>query len=191
VATAPTANEIKSQLKTLLDPVIGTALTKKAKIFDYMAMAFKPGELEDPTVLRSALDPIAQHPSGRVNCLMLTERGFTQPPQPRETGRTNQAPRPSRVVVRQIGFTYFYQYGGNATELTFSTNVELIRSTVSNSPHLGFAMVDGAGRAGQGAFIEGHDELQMPLMIPDAFGDVICHVADGTLTVWVTKTATR
>lgn len=189
MASAPTCNEIKSQLKTLLTPVIATSLTKKAVIFDYMAMAFKPGELEDPTVLRSSLDPIPQHPSGRVNCLMLTERGFTQPSQQRETGRTDNAPRPSRVVVRQIGFTYFYQFG-QGSETVFSTNVEAIRNTVSNSPHLGFAMVTN-GLAGQGAYIEGHDELQMPLMIPDAFGDVIVHVADGTLTVWVSKTAAR
>lgn len=186
MATAPTANEIKSQLKTLLTPVL---TPKKATIFDYMAMAFKPGELEDPTVLRSSLDPIAQHPSGRVNCLMLTERGFTQPAEPRDSTRSISAPRPSRVVVRQIGFTYFYQFG-QGSETVFSTNVEAIRATVSAAPHLGFPMVT-AGLAGQGAFIEGHDELQMPLMIPDAFGDVIVHVADGTLTVWVTKTATR
>lgn len=191
--SAPTANEIKSQLKTLLTPVIGTSGTSKAKIIDYLALAFKPNELEDPTVLRSSLDTATTEGGQqvqRINCLMISEDGFTQPPQPRDATRVDPSARPSRIITRRFRLTYFYQFGGSS-ENTFSANVELIRAAIEQSPHLGFALLDNDGTAGPGAFVEGHDELQMPVMLPDAFGDTIVHVAEGILTVRLTKSRVR
>ncbi len=186
MALAPTANEIKAQLKALLDPVIGTALTKKAKIFDYMALAFKPGEGEDPTILRSTLDPVTLvggSTVNRVNCLMISEESFSQAPPQQDSTRRITVPRGRNLITRRFRLTYFYQFGATS-ENTFSTNVELIRATVNDNPKLGFAAVTG-GVAGQGAYIQSHDGIQAPAMIPDAFGDVIVHVADMFLTVRV------
>jgi len=183
----PTANEIKTQIKTLLDPVIGTSLTKKVKIFDYMALAFKPGEGEDPTILRSDTDTVTLADLTtvqRVNCLMISEEAFTQLPPPVDTTRTLTSARGKNVITRRFRLTYFYQFGASS-ENTFSTNVELIRTTLNSNPKLGFALLGAAGIAGPAQFIEGHDRLQMPVMLPDAFGDVICHVAEGLLTVRV------
>lgn len=182
----PTANEIKTQIKDLLTPVIGTSGTKKAKIIDYLALAFKPGELEDPTVLRSDLDTVTLidlTTKQRVNCLMISEEAFSQNASPDDDTRRITTPRGKNVIARRFRLTYFYQFG-EASENTFSTNVEAIRTTLNTNPELGFEPVT-AGIAGKGAFIEGHDKLQMPIMIPDAFGDTICHVAEGTLTVRV------
>lgn len=192
MASAPTANEIKTQLKTLLAPVIGTTGTRKVLIFDYMALAFKPAEGEDPTILRSTLDPVtiaSGEVVNRINCLMITEEGFTQGSQPDDATRGDSHARPSHTITRRFRLTYFYQFGGTS-ENTFSATVELIRKTIEQSPRLGFALVAGT-LAGQGAYIEGHDEVQAPVMIPDAFGDVICHVAEMTLAVRLTKTAIR
>ena len=184
---APTANEIKTQLKTLLDPVIGTSLTKKVKIIEYMALAFKPAEGEDPTVLRSDLDTVTLADLStvqRVNCLMISEEAFTQSPPPVDTTRSITTPRGKNIITRRFRLTYFYQFGA-ASENTFSTNIELIRTTVNSNPKLGFAVVGAAGIAGPAQFIDGHDKLQAPLLAPDAFGDVIVHLADMTLTVRV------
>ena len=184
---APTANEIKAQLKTLLDPVIATTGTKKAKIIDYLALAFKPGEGEDPTVLRSALDPVTLRDGttvNRVNCLMISEAGFTQAPPQRDATREETAPRGKNIVTRQFRLTFFYQFG-QGSENTFSTIVEVIRTTVNSNPKLGFGTVTAAGLADKGAYIHNHDGIQAPVMIPDAFGDVIVHVADMSLTVRV------
>jgi hypothetical protein len=190
---APTANEIKTQLKSLLTPVIATSGTKKAKIIDYLALAFKPGEGEDPTVLRSDDDTVTLADDStvqRVNCLMISEEAFTQDPQTKDATRTDTRPRPGRTMTRRFRLTYFYQFGA-ASENAFSTNVEAIRATIEGSPQLGFAMLGANGIAGPGAFIEGHDDLQAPLMAPDAFGDVIVHVAEMTLAVRLTKAANR
>lgn len=181
----PTANEIKTQLKDLLTPVIGTSLTKKAKIIDYLALAFKPGEGEDPTILRSELDPVSLLGGGsmdRVNCLMISEEAFTQNPPPDDSVGISR-PRGKNLITRRFRLTYFYQFG-QSSENTFSTNVEVIRTTVNANPKLGLAMVTN-GIAGKGAFIDSHDKIQSPSMYPDAFGDVIVHVADMFLTVRV------
>lgn len=186
MASPPTANEIKAQVKALLDPVIATSLTKKAKIIDYLAFAFKPNEGEDITVLRSTLDPVtlvSGQITERVNCLMISEESFTQAPAQNDDTRRITSPRGRNLITRRFRLTYFYQFGA-ASENVFSTNVELIRTTVNANPKLGFAVVT-AGVAGQGAYIESHDGLQMPAMEPDAFGDTIVHVAFGTLTVRV------
>jgi len=187
VATPPTANEIKTQLKTLLSPIIGTALTRKVKILDYLALAFKPAEQEDPAILRSSLD-LATTAGGatikRINCLMLSEEGFSQAKVPfkEDFTRLIKTPRGRNIITRRIRLTYFYQFG-ESSEPTFSDNVELIRTTINSYPKLGFDTMGTA--AGQGKYIEGHDLLQMPVMLPDVFGDVMVHVADGTLTVRV------
>lgn len=186
MASAPTANEIKTQIKMLLDPVIGTALTSKVKIFDYMALAFKPAELEDPAVLRSSLDPVTLaggKTTNRVNCLMISEEGFTQAPAQQDSTRMIEVPGGRNLITRRFRLTYFYQFG-NASETTFSANVELIRAAINGAPKLGFETVTD-GLAGQGSYIHSHDGLQMPVMLPDAFGDTIVHVAEGLLTVRV------
>lgn len=180
----PTANEIKAQLKTLLTTPLATG--KKAKIFDYMALAFK-SEGEDPTILRSALDPVTlanNSTVNRINCLMITEDGFSQAPAQQDSTRRETRPRGRNLITRRFRLTYFYQFG-NASENTFSTNVEVIRTTVNSNPKLGFAMIGTAGIAGPGEYVLNHDGLQMPIMLPDAFGDTIVHVAEGLLTVRV------
>jgi hypothetical protein len=187
VATPPTANEIKTQIKTLLSPVIGTALTRKVKILDYMALAFKPEEQEDPAILRSSLDAATTAGGAtikRINCLMLSEEGFSQTKVPvrEDATRLIKTPRGRNIITRRIRLTYFYQFG-ESSEPTFSDNVELIRTTINSYPKLGFDT--GGAMAGKGEYVEGHDLLQMPVMLPDAFGDVMVHVADGTLTVRV------
>lgn len=183
----PTANEIKTQLKDLLTPVIGTSLTKKAKIIDYLALAFKPGEGEDPTVLRSSLDQttlLDLTVVDRVNCLMISEEMFSQTAPPVDAVRSLRDARGKNLITRRFRLTYFYQFG-EASENVFSTNIEAIRTTVNANPKLGFAMVTAGGLADKGQFVEGHDKLQAPLMIPDAFGDVLVHVAEMLLTVRV------
>lgn len=180
----PTANEIKTQLKTLLTPIIGTAPTKKVKIIDYLALAFKPAETEDPAILRSSLDPVtltSGQKVNRINCLMISEESFTQSSPPKDAVRRYDTPRDRIRLNRRFRLTYFYQFGANS-ENTFSTNVELMRTTLNANPKLGFALLTGA-IAGPGQFIEEHDRLQMPVLLPDAFGDTIVHVAEGLLTV--------
>ena len=181
---APTPNEIKTQLKTLLTPVIATSGTKKAKIIDYLALAFKPAEGEDPTVLRSDLDTATLGDGEeikRVNCLMISEEAFSQTAPPQDATLRIVTARGKNIITRRFRLTYFYQFGA-ASENTFSTNVEAVRTTLNASPKLGFDTVT-AYVAGKGAFIEGHDKLQAPLMYPEAFGDVIIHVAEMVLTV--------
>lgn len=185
MATAPTANQIKTQLKTLLSPVIGTSLTKKVKIFDYMALAFKSEEGTEVDILRSPLDP-TRTTSGtsinRVNCLMITEQSFSQLIEPvkRDSTLLITQPRGRVTITRQFRLTYFYQFG-ESSENTFSTNVELIRTTINDAPKLGFDVAD-TGPAGQGEYIV-HDGLQMQSMEPDNFGKTLVHVGFGLLTV--------
>jgi len=187
VATPPTANEIKTQIKTLLTPVIGTSGTKKSKIFDYLALAFKPAEGEDPEVLRSSLD-VATVQDGskvkRINCLMISESGFGQAKVPRKEDSTRliQISRGKNVISRQLFLTYFYQFG-QASENVFSDNVEAIRKTLNSNQKLGFDV--GGLSVGAGEFIEGHDLLQAPVIYVDFYGTTALHVAEGTLTVRV------
>jgi hypothetical protein len=160
------------------------ATGKKAKIIDYLPLAYLVAEVEDPTVLRSSLD-ISTLESGatvkRINCLMITELGFTQsPPQSDDTRRITSA-RGKNVIRRRFGLAYVYQFGAGS-EAVFSTNVEVIRTTLNTNPKLGFAAVT-SGLAGQGAYIERHGGLQMPIMLPGPFSGIICHSAEGTLEV--------
>lgn len=182
---APTANEIKTQIKTLLTPVIGTALTKKVKIFDYMALAFKSEEGEEVAILRSPLDT-ATLAGGktvqRVNCLMISEESFSQviTPAKRDSTLLIQRAQGRADITRRFRLTYWYQFGQDS-ENTFSDNVELIRSTINNSPKLGFQVAQ-SGPAGEGEFVS-HEGLQMQAMEPDNFGTVVVHVGLGFLTV--------
>lgn len=182
---APTANEIKTQIKTLLTPVIGTALTKKVKIFDYLALAFKSESGEEVAILRSPLDDAAISGGGtvkRVNCLVISEESFVQELQParRDSTLLIASAQGRTVITRRFRLTYFYQFGANS-ENVFSENIELIRTTINDAPKLGFAVAD-SGPADKGEFI-GHDGLQMQAMEPDNFGPVVVHVGFGLLTV--------
>lgn len=184
---APTANEIKTQLKTLLTPVIGTAQTKKVKIFDYMALAFKSEEGTEVAILRSPMDTATLSGGAtiqRVNCLMISEQAFSQVIEPpkRDSTLLLTQPRGGNTITRQFRLTYFYQFG-ESSENTFSTNVELIRTTLNDAPKLGFDVAD-TGPAGQGEYVA-HDGLQMQSMEPDNFGAVVVHVGFGLLTVRV------
>jgi hypothetical protein len=136
----PTANEIKAQIKSLLTTSLATG--KKAKIIDYLALAFKPGEGEDPTVLRSAADPVTtlSGPQSRINCLMISEEGFSQAPAQSDDTRSIRSPAGLNLITRRFRLTYFYQFG-QASENTFSTNVELIRTVINANPKLGFETV--------------------------------------------------
>jgi hypothetical protein len=186
VASPPTANQIKTQLIALFTPVIGTSGTKKAKILDYLPLAYLLPEGEDPTVLRSSLD-IATLVGGsteqRVNCLMITELGFDQSPAQQDATRMITTPRGQNIITRRFGLAYVYQFG-NGSEAVFSTNVEVMRTTLNDNPKLGFA-VTAAGIAGQGAFIKDHGGLQTPTMLPTPLSGVICHSAEATLAVRV------
>lgn len=182
---APTANEIKAQLKTLLTPVIGTSGTRKVKIFDHMALGFKSESGEEVAILRSPLDSATTTGGAsvnRVNCLMISEESFAQELQPARRDSTLLLTQPQGKVelARRFRLTYFYQFGANS-ENVFSDNVELIRVTINDAPKLGFAVAD-AGPADKGEFVS-HDGLQMQAMEPDNFGTVVVHVAFGLLTV--------
>lgn len=187
----PTANEIKAQLKALLAPVIGTSPTYKTLILDYMALAFKPDEREDPTVLQSPLDTTtlaSGEITKRVNCLMITEDGFTQAPAQRDATRRTTAARGKNIITRSFLLSTFYQFGIVATvpsENVHSAINEVIRTTLNSNPKLGFAVLGAGGIAGPGAWIDGHDGLQNPNPLPDAFGGVVCHVSVMPLTVRV------
>lgn len=187
---APTANQIKTQLKTLLTPVIGTSGTKKVKIFDYLALAFKSEEGTEVAILRSPLDDATIQgvtnptPVKRVNCLMISEAGFSQviEPSKRDSTLLITQPHGRATITRQFRLTYFYQFG-ESSENVFSANVELIRATINDAPKLGFDVAD-VGPAGQGEYVT-HEGLQMQSMEPDNFGTVVVHVGFGLLTVKV------
>lgn len=187
MATPPTANEIKTQLIALLTPIIGTSGTKKAKLLDYLPLAYMVAEGEDATVLKSDLD-IATLASGqtdkRVNCLMVTELTFEQAPAQSDSTRGITWQRGKNIITRRFGLAYVYQFGAGS-EAVFSTNVEAIRTTLNANPKLGFPPVT-ATLAGQGAYIESHSGLQMATpMTPIPCSGIICHSGEGTLTVKV------
>jgi hypothetical protein len=180
----PTANEIKTQLATLLTPVIATSGTKKAKIIDQLAFAFRADSGEDPSNLRSDLDTVSIEGGGtiqRINCLMISEESFSQTPPPVDAVRSLTQARGRNRITRRFRLTYFYQMG-EGSENVASTNVELIRTTINSAPKLGFATVVNM-KAGPAEFIEGHDKVQMPSFAPDAFGMVLVHVAEMLLTL--------
>lgn len=180
----PTSNEIKTQLKSLLTTPLATG--KKAKLLEYLPLAYLVAEGEDPTVLRSPADLMTQA-SGttnqRINCLMITELGFSQSPPQSDDTRQITSPRGRNIIKRRFGLAYVYQFGAGS-EAVFSTNVELVRTTLNSNPKLGFDAVT-AYVAGKGAFIENHGGLQMATMLPAPFSGILCHSAEGTLEVSV------
>jgi hypothetical protein len=180
----PTANEIKTQLATLLTPVIATSGTKKAKIIEQLAFAFRADSGEDPSNLRSDLDTVSIEGGGtiqRINCLMISEESFSQTPPPEDAVRSLTQARGRNRITRRFRLTYFYQMG-EGSENVASANVELIRTTINSAPKLGFQTVVNM-KAGPAEFIEGHDKVQMPSFAPDAFGMVLVHVAEMLLTL--------
>lgn len=186
MANAPTASEIKTQLVALFTPVIGTSGTKKAKILDYLPEAFIVPEYEDITALRSPLDTTTLTSGStdkRVNCLLITELGFSQSPPQQDTTRVEKRPRGRNLTTRRFGLYYLYQFG-NGSEAVFSTNVEVVRTTLNSNPKLGFAVMAN-GERGQGELIENHGGLQVASMLPAAFAGVICHLMEGSLEVRV------
>lgn len=181
---SPTANEIKTQLKSLLTAPLATG--KKAKLLEYLPLAYLVAEGEDPQVLKSPLDVMTQVSGAtdlRINCLMITELGFSQSPPQSDDTRRITSPRGRNTIKRRFGLAYVYQFGAGS-EAVFSTNVELVRTTLNSNPKLGFDAVT-AYAAGKGAFIENHSGLQMPAMLPAPFSGILCHSAEGTLEVSV------
>lgn len=185
MAGPPNANEIKSQLATLLTPIIGTAGTKKTKIIDNLQFAFKEGE--DPSNLRSLMDEYVlfegEGTQFRVNCLMISEAGFGQSPPPRDSTLLLTQSRGKKIITRRFRLTLFYQMG-DGSENRASDIMELTRVTLNRNPKLGFAVVDDYN-AGPAQFIEGHNGLQVGNFIPEAFGMVLVHVGEGLLEVRV------
>lgn len=193
--SGPTANEIKAQLKTLLTPVIGTSGTYKTTIFDYSPVAFKPDEQEDPEVLRSSLDT-ATTAGGetikRVNCVIITEDGFTQELPWKDMTLTETRPKGKVTITRKFLITSIYQFGKVAqndpntteSEKVHSAINEVVRTTLNQNPKLGFATIGPGGIAGPGARVA-HQGLQDPNPMFDAFGGVICHVSVMPLIVKV------
>jgi hypothetical protein len=184
MASPPTANEIKAQIKTLMTPVIGTSQTKKAQILDYLPEAFLVQDHEDTTALQSPLDVIILTGGGtdtRINCLLISEIALAQAPPQRDGTRHVSEARGRNIITRRFALIYLYGFG-NGSESTFSTNVELIRTTLNDNPKLGFPVVTG-NLAGKGEYVEGHDGWQVPSMLPAPFPGKIAHVADGILTV--------
>lgn len=179
---APTSNEIKAQILTLLTTPLATG--KKAKLLDYLPLAYLVAEGEDATALQSPLDTTTLADKStvkRINCLMITELGFTQSPPQSDDTRRITSPRGRNVIKRRFGLAYVYQFGAGS-EAVFSTNIELVRTTLNSNPKLGFDAVT-AYIAGKGAYIENHGGLQMPIMLPAPFSGIICHSAEGTLEV--------
>lgn len=159
-------------------------------------MAFKPGEREDITILQSELDTAAKATGEiikRVNCLIISEDGFTQGPAQKDSTRTITIPRGKNVITRKFLLSTFYQFGKVAqgdpgttpSENVHSTINEVIRTTINSNPKLGFAVVGIDHKAGPGAFVDSHDGLQNPAPYPDDFAGVVCHVSIMPLTVRV------
>lgn len=184
---SPTANEIKSQLGVLLTAAIGTAGTFKTKIIDTMQYPFGRGS--DPTALRSELDVVAleegEGTKDRINCLMITEAGFTQSPPPRDSTLMLTRARGKKTITRRFRLTFFYEVSDDMdddSESEASAIIEASRKHLNTNPKLGFANVVDY-KAGPAEYIEGHDGLQMTSFLPESFGTPMAHVGDCTLSV--------
>ena len=192
MAGPPTANEIKSQLATLLTPVIGTAGTKKTKIIDTMQYPFGRGG--DPTALRSDLDEVVllegEGTKYRVNCLMITEAGFGQSPPPKDSTLMLTQARGKKIITRRFRLTFFYEVGNDPdedSESEASAIIEVTRVHLNRNPKLGFETIVNY-EAGPAQFVEGHDGLQMPDFLPEQpqpMGSTMAHVGYCFLNVRV------
>ncbi len=185
MAGPPDANEIKAQLGALLLPAIGTVATKKTKIIDTMQYPFGRGS--DPTALRSELDEVVleegEGVKQRINCLMITEAGFSQSPPPHDATLLLTQARGKKIVTRRFRLTFFYEVS-EASENEASDIIEVSRVTLNQNPKLGFQVVVDY-KAGPAQFIEGHDGLQMQDFLPEAFGQAMAHVGVCNLAVRV------
>lgn len=193
MAGPPNANEIKSQLATLLTPVIGTAATFKTKIIDTMQFPFGPAGGKDPTALRSELDEVAlfegEGTKSRINCLMITEAGFTQSPPPHDSTLLLTQARGRKTITRRFRLTFFYEVSDSAdgdSESEASAILEASRVALNRNPKLGFAVVIDY-EAGSAQFVEGHNGLQLPLgsFLPEAYGTAMAHTGYAHLDVVV------
>jgi hypothetical protein len=187
----PTANEIKSQLGVLLTSAIGTADTKKTKIIDTMQYPFGRGT--DPTALRSELDQIVlfegEGVKSRINCLMITEAGFTQSPPPHDSTLLLTQARGKKTITRRFRLTFFYEVSDDLdddSESEASAIIEVARVTLNRNPKLGFATVVNY-IAGPAQFVEGHNGLQLPLesFLPEGYGIAMAHTGYAHLDVRV------
>lgn len=187
----PTANEIKSQLGVLLTTAIGTTATFKTKIIDTMQFPFGRGS--DPTALRSELDVVVleegEGTKERINCLMITEAGFTQSPPPHDSTLMLTQARGRKTITRRFRLTFFYEVSDDMdddSESEASAIIEASRKHLNRNPKLGFAVVVMTGDTphdGPAMFVEGHDGLQMQSFLPESFGTPMAHVGDCTLSV--------
>ncbi len=189
MAGPPDANEIKSQLGILLTSAIGTSATKKAKIIDTMQFPFGRGS--DPTALRSELDQVVlddgEGVKDRINCLMITEAGFTQSPPPRDSTLLLTEARGKKPITRRFRLTFFYEVSDDPeddSEGEASSIIEVARKHLNRNPKLGFATVVDY-EAGPAQFVEGHDGLQMTDFLPDAYGTAMAHTGYCNLSVRV------
>lgn len=189
MAGPPNANEIKSQLATLLTPVIGTAATFKTKIIDTMQFPFGPAGGKDPTALRSELDEVVlfegEGVKQRINCLMITEAGMTQSPPPHDSTLLLTQARGKKTITRRFRLTFFYEVSDSPdedSESEASAIMEASRKHLNRNPKLGFALQDGM-IAGPAQFVDGHDGLQMTDFLPESFGMPMAHVGYCNLSV--------
>lgn len=187
--SAPTANEIKAQLAALMTPVIGTAGTFKTKIIDTMQFPFGPVGGKDPTALRSELDEVVlfegEGVKQRINCLMITEAGFTQSPPPHDSTLLLTQARGKKTITRRFRLTFFYEVSDQPdedSESEASTIIEASRVHLNRNPKLGFAEIVNM-IAGPAQFVDGHDGLQMGDFLPEAFGTAMAHVGYCNLSV--------
>lgn len=193
MAGPPNANEIKLQLATLLTPVIGTAATFKTKIIDTMQFPFGPAGGKDPTALRSDLDEVVlfegEGVKQRINCLMITEAGFTQSLPPKDSTLLLTQARGRKTITRRFRLTFFYEVSDSAdedSESEASAIIEASRVALNRNPKLGFATTITVGvdyHDGPAKFIEGHDGLQMTDFLPESFGAPMAHVGYCNLSV--------
>jgi hypothetical protein len=183
MAGPPTAVEIKEQIKILLTPVL-----PKTLIIPYWILTADDAGKIDVEPLRSSLDPISFQGSAefRVNGLMISEAAFLQnAPVVHDATRRVNAGMGTNVITRHFRLWYFFQDPtGQQNENQFSANVEIMRTTLNRNRKLGFADTV-SGIAGPGAWIDGHDKLQGPLMLPESMGSVITFVFEGRLSVRV------
>jgi hypothetical protein len=187
---APTANEIKTQLATLLTSAIGTAGTKKTKIIDTMQFPFGTGN--DPTALRSELDSVVlvedEGVKQRINCLMITEAGMGQSSPQADSTRMLTEGRGRKTITRRFRLTFFYEVDDEGSENRASDIIEASRVKLNDNPKLGFATTVNYV-AGPAMFIEGHNGLQIPLghFLPEEYGMATAHTGYGHLDVRVSE----
>lgn len=184
MALPPNPIEIKNQLKVGLEPV----LEKTLIIPEWVLTRDDNGKI-DVEKFRSELDPLPETYQGReefrVNGLQLSVAAFAQDGSVDDSTRRNSQSRGRNVITRHFRIWYFYQDPtGETGENQFITNVEMMNDWLNDNPVLGFPKLSGM-EAGPGAWIDGHDQLQGLLMLPEYMGDHLTFVFEGRLSVRV------